>query len=185
MNITSKIPIRRLMAGKIPLLLFSLLTLLAAVNNNSMIFYIMYITFQLILALFILIFYAVRSGEFKNALELELTRKERRKEINSATQLTTGLPYKPGVMVQRQAQYPLIVNTSSSETSKPNSDNQADSNRRSKIYKVNRSDSDCSEDDPLMYRARKANKKLRSMKFPGVAGDPDHSSQSGIGKSLK
>lgn len=170
------------MAGKIPLLLFSLLTLLAAVNNNSMIFYIMYITFQLILALFILIFYALRSGEFKNALELELTRKERRKEINSATQLTTGLPYKPGVMVRHtgQAQYPLIVNTSSSETSKPNSDNM-DSNRRSKIYKVNRSDSDCSEDDPLMYRARKANKKLRSMKFPGL-GDPEHSSQSGMGK---
>ena len=174
------------MAGKIPLLLFSLLTLLAAVNNNSMIFYIMYITFQLILALFILIFYAVRSSEFKNALELELTRKERRKEINSATQLTTGLPYKPGVMVQRQAQYPLIVNTSSSETSKPNSD-APDSNRRSKMYKVNRSDSDCSEDDPLMYRARKANKKLRSMKFPGVAtaGDPADSSQSGIGESTK
>ena len=174
------------MAGKIPLLLFSLLTLLAAVNNNSMIFYIMYITFQLILALFILIFYAIRSPEFKNALELELTRKERRKEINSATQLTTGLPYKAGIMVRQagggasQSLLQPYVNTSSSETSKPNSDNM-DSNRRSKIYKVNRSDSDCSEDDPLMYRARKANKKLRSMKFPGL-GDPEHSSQSGVGK---
>ena len=160
------------MAGKIPLLLFSLITLLAAVNNNSTILYILYIVFQLILALFIVILYSVKCKEFQRAFELEMTKKERRQELKSATQLSSGIPYKPG------SGYPYLNNTSSSETSKPNSDN-VDSNRRSKIYNVRNSDSDCSEDDPLMRKTRKANKKLRSMKYPA---DPDKTSQSGMGQ---
>jgi len=162
------------MAGKIPLLLFSLITLLAAVNNNSTMLYILYIVFQLILSIFIVIVYSIKSKEFQRAFELEMTKKERRKELKSATQLSSGIPYCPG----QTGNYPYMNNTSSSETSKPNSDN-IESNRRSAVYNVRNSDSDCSEDDPLMRKTRKANRKLKSMKYPA---DVDKTSQSGMGK---
>ena len=166
-----------------PLLLMSFWSLLAAVNQNSAVLYILYILFQVILAFFFVIVYAVRSKEFKKALELEMTKKERRKELKTATQLSAGIMYKPAGTMNSQQDgihvYPYMNHTSSSETSKPNSDN---FERRPNSYKVtghseDDSDGHDSEEDPLVRKTRKANRKLRSMKLRSH----EHSSQSGLG----
>merc|ERR1712168_1783677 len=172
----------RLMGGKMPLLLMSFWSLLAAVNQNSAVLYILYILFQLILAFSFVIVYAIRSKEFKKALELEMTKKERRKELKTATQLSAGIMYKPAGAMNSQQDgihaYPYMNHTSSSETSKPNSDN---FERRPNSYKVaghseDDSDGHDSEEDPLVRKTRKANRKLRLMKLR----NHEHSSQSGL-----
>ena len=186
----------RLLAFLTPILFAAWMSALTAVNSNSPVLFIIMVVLHVTISVFILLCYIVKSPEVKRAWKLEMTKKERRKAIHTATLLTGG----------PKSTLNYMNNTSSSETSKPYSDRFSSdrtdelTNRRSNMYKVKHrkgdpakkpltqqdslSDSDGnsdrfsdSEGELLARKAKKANKKLRKQRGP--SSDLDATSQSG------
>ena len=184
----------RLLAFLTPLLFAAWMSALTAVNSNSPVLFIIMVILHVSISGFILLFYIIKSPEIKRAWKLEMTKKERREAINTATLYTGG----------QKSSLNFMNNTSSSETSRPYSDRHSTdrtdelNNRRSNSYKVQHkkdsmkklprrdslSDADASsenftdsEGELLARKAKKANKKLRKQRGP--ASEHDGTSQSG------